>query len=124
MVTADRARLDPFAKALAADPVFELQWADSGKSAIAAAGAHPPVLAVIDETLGDMSGLDLVRRLLSVNALINTAVLSGLDPETFHETSEGLGVLAHLPLIPGPEQAGDLVARLKRITAMVAGPPA
>jgi len=118
IVTGDRARLGALADAVKAEPTVELRWAANGAEAMAAARNHPPLAAVIDEALADMGGLDLVRRLLPINALINTAVLSDQDPDSFHETSEGLGILAQLPSTPTPENAADLFDRLRRIKAL------
>lgn len=115
LVSPDRDRLAPLAGALAADQGVELVWASSGQEALAAAAEAAPVLAVIDQETGDLTGLELVRRLLFLNPMINTALLSGLDQEAFAEASEGLGVLAGLPLNPGPEAAGELLTRLREI---------
>jgi len=113
LVSPDRDRLTPLAEALAADPEVEVAWASSGQEALAAAAAAAPVLAVIDQETGDLNGLELARRLLFLNPMINTALLSGLDEEAFAEAAEGLGVLAGLSLNPGPEAAGELLARLR-----------
>ena len=54
-----------------------------------------------------------------VNAMVNTAVVTAMDEEEFHEASEGLGVLSSLPQEPGADAAKGLLDRL----ASVAGPP-
>jgi hypothetical protein len=77
---------------------------------------HTPLGVIIDENLPDMSGLDLVRRLLPINAMINTVMISKLPPETFHEASEGLGILSQLPPMPTPSDASAILARLKRMS--------
>jgi len=118
IVTADRARLDAFAKALAADLACQVRWAGSGAEALASVKADAPLAAVIDEHLADTGGLDLVRRLLPINAMIHTALRSGLDPEAFHETSEGLGILAQLPLTPGAAEAQGLSGQLRAVQAL------
>ena len=41
-----------------------------------------------------------------VNAMVNTAVVSPLSDEEFHEVSEGLGILGRLPNEPGMSDAG------------------
>jgi hypothetical protein len=70
-----------------------------------------------------MPGLDLVRRLLPINALINTAVISDLPPETFHEASEGLGIMAQLPPNPTTSNAREFWDRLKRMPRFSASLP-
>jgi DNA-binding NarL/FixJ family response regulator len=78
-------------------------------------GRAAPQLAIIDAGLPDTSPLDLVRELLMVNALINTAVVSDLSDEQFHDASEGLGILGRLPVNPGPVEAADLLGKLKAV---------
>jgi hypothetical protein len=68
-----------------------------------------------------MSGLDLSRMLVNANAMINTALVSRLSPEDFHETSEGLGVLLQLPEIPAEKEAENIVSSLKQIFALPPG---
>ncbi len=82
---------------------------------------HPPLCVVVDDTLPDMNALELLRRLLTVNAMISTAVQSGLAAEEFHEASEGLGVLLQIPSAPGKEHAADLLASLERIGMLTPG---
>lgn len=90
--------------------------AESGAEVLELAKAKAPALAVIDQGLPDMEPLAVVKALLQVNALINAAVLTPMLPEEFHEAAEGLGVLASLPLNPGPADAGELAVALRRIT--------
>lgn len=116
IATAERSRLTKFADAMAVDPEIRVAWADSGTAALADATAHPPLAVIVDESLPDMEGLELVRRLLPINAMIFTAVVSGLPAKRFHEDSEGLGVLAQLPPRPTPSHAAELLGRLKRLT--------
>lgn len=47
-----------------------------------------------------------------INAMVNTAVVSPLSDEEFHEASEGLGILVRLPLEPGADEACELLRRL------------
>ncbi len=70
---------------------------------------------VVDSDLPDTDPLGLVQKLLMVNAMVNTAVISPLTEEEFHEASEGLGVLSRLPVEPGPSDAADLLHKLRRI---------
>ncbi len=115
LASADRSRLKDFADAMAANPEILIAWADSGAAALADVKTHPPLAVVVDESLPDMDGLELVRRLLPINAMAYTAVISELPAERFHEISEGLGVLAQLPPRPTPTHATELFDRLKRL---------
>ena len=120
VVTSDPKRLAEFANALKASLEIHVAWADSGAAALSDVMKHPPLGVIVDETLPDMPGLELVRRLLPINAMINTAVISSLPDAAFHETGEGLGILAQLSPIPTESQARELLAQLKRLHAATA----
>ncbi len=122
IVTLHRSSFLSLAECLEEDQDVQVSWADSGQAAISDVMKHPPLGVVIDENLLDMPGLDLVRRLLQINALINTVVISDLPPEAFHEASEGLGILAQLPPQPTPEDVRTILARLKRMALMTMAP--
>jgi hypothetical protein len=64
-----------------------------------------------------MPGLDLVRRILPINVMLSTVILSAMDAEAFHEAAEGLGIAAQLPLRPEAEEGRRLVHRLKKLSA-------
>ena len=104
-----------FADALSSDSGVRLEHAASGAAALEAVGRAAPQLAIIDAGLPDISPLDLVRKLLMVNALVNTAVVSDLNEAQFHEASEGLGILGRLPVNPGRDEAADLLGKLKAV---------
>lgn len=122
IVTTHRKPLSAFVESLQESQDVQLAWADSGQSAIADVMKHPPLGVIIDENLPDMPGLDLVRRLLPINALINSVVISDSPPEAFHEASEGLGILAQLPPQPTPEDARTILARFKRMALTAIAP--
>lgn len=106
-------RLSDFAHALQEDRDVELLAATKVEDAINMAEYHAPALIVVDEQVGDRSGLDLVRRLIEVNAFVNAAVFSSLTEEEFHRRSEGLGILARLPIQPGNKDALKLLDLLR-----------
>ncbi|MFH1139056.1 MAG: response regulator [Pseudomonadota bacterium] len=120
LAAVDRENLSPFAQGLAANTDVELTWVDSGASALRRAAEEPPHLVVVGEELGDMSGLDLVNSLLRLNAFINTAVISALSAEDFHEAGEGLGIMVQLSPRPGPAHANEVLTRLSKITSFSA----
>jgi DNA-binding response OmpR family regulator len=123
IVTPDRASLSAFATSLAESQDVQVAWAESGQAAIADVMKHTPLGVIINDNLLDMTGLDLVRRLLPISALINTVVVSDLPHEDFHEASEGLGILAQLPPKPKPADASSILERLKRIAAATTAQP-
>jgi DNA-binding response OmpR family regulator len=94
---------------------LETAVAPTGQAALDLARTTPPTLCVVDEQLPDTDPFALVAKLMSQNALIPTAVVSGLSAEEFHEAGEGLGILTALAQNPGPEAAASLAATLKAV---------
>ncbi|MCX5891410.1 MAG: response regulator [Deltaproteobacteria bacterium] len=114
LATARPEALSSFAAALSSDPEVHLQQVASGTEALEAGRTLAPHLMVIDY-LPDTESLSLVRKLLTVNAMVNTAVVSPLADEEFHEASEGLGILGRLPSEPGISEAADLLQKLRQV---------
>lgn len=90
--------------------------AANGAKALDLARSDSPDLVVLAESLDDMSYSDAVKKLLEINAFINTAVVTAMDEEEFHEQSEGLGILSSIRPDPSPEEVQGLLAKLKMIT--------
>jgi DNA-binding NarL/FixJ family response regulator len=118
IVSPHRRRLAEFAQSLAELPDIQVAWAEDGRAAIADVMKHPPLAVIIDDNLPDMPGLDLVRRLLPINAMINSVVISDLSPEDFHEAGEGLGIMAQLPPNPAKSDALEILSRLSRLSSL------
>jgi hypothetical protein len=93
-----------------------ISWYHSADAALKAVADASPDLMVIDEDFGGIDAVAFLQRLMSVNAMINTAVASGLSRKDFHETYEGLGVLMQLPPVPDRVSSEDLIGRLEAIT--------
>ena len=72
-------------------------------------------LVVADELLENMTGLELIKKLVMGNPMLNCAVVSSLSPEDFHEKSEGLGILMQLPIKPKEKDAEALLKHLNTI---------
>ena len=107
--------LGAFRAALASDPEVLLKEVASGAAALEAARLATPDLVIIDAALPDYAPFPLIQKLLLVNAMVNTAVVSPLADAEFHEASEGLGILGRLPLAPGSGEAADLLQKLRQI---------
>jgi DNA-binding response OmpR family regulator len=118
LTTARPEAMQAFTKALSSVKEVHLTQVHSGTEALAAVRASCPHLVVVDSDLPDTDPLGLVQKLLMVNAMVNTAVISPLSEEEFHEASEGLGVLGRLPLEPGSGDAGDLLGKLRQVLGM------
>ena len=121
LVSPNKASLSGLASALAEHGDVDLSWAESGEKALDIASDTAIDLVVTDERLGDMTGLEFAGRLLSVNPIINCASVSHLSPENFHEVSEGLGLMAQLPIQPSKEDAEELLQRLRNFKSLMGG---
>lgn len=91
--------LHSFAKGLQDQAVSVTMAPDVG-SLLASIRQTPASLVVVDQKLPDTDPIRLVMDILTVDATIQTAVITSLSEEDFHEASEGLGVLMGLPIQP------------------------
>ena len=121
LVTPYRKSLLELASAMEKYDDVELTWTDSGQKALDKLSETSVDLVVIDKDLGDMTGLEFAEKLLRVNPMINSAVLSSLPSHEFHEASEGLGVFAQLPLQPAKKDAEKLLKGLRNLKDLTAG---
>jgi DNA-binding NarL/FixJ family response regulator len=110
--------MSSFSQALSSNPEVHLACLASGAEVLDAVRTSPPHLVVVDSALQDAKPLDLVSRLLQVNAMVNTAVLSPLSEDAFHEATEGLGILGRIPESPGSGDAVELLRKLKQVLGM------
>ncbi len=117
LASASPSRLAPFLKPLGDAAGEPIQLADSAEAAIDMAEALKPVLMIIDQYI-DRPVFALVKEILSMNALINTAVISSQPSDAFHDTAEGLGILMQLPDPPSAADAQKLWERLSEIAAV------
>ena len=72
----------------------------------------PPVLAVLDLDLEGKALRQAVIDVMMINASVHTAVVSDMDPDDFHEATEGLGILMPLPSSPKAADAERLLEAL------------
>ena len=121
LVTSEKAPFSKFSEILKEKDDVELTWKSLGQTALEAISKNPVDLAVINETISDMTGIEFMKKLLPINPMINCALVSSLAPEEFHEASEGFGVLMQLSVKPGASEAKDLLKRLKHLKNHAAG---
>lgn len=81
-----------------------------------------PDLVIVDDQLDTMSGVEFINILVQVNPFINTALVSGLLPEHFHEETEGLGVLMQFPVEPQKKDAEELLQKMEKIVNLMVSP--
>ena len=121
LVSPKRESLSDLASGLVEHADVSVLWAESGKKALEIISDTIVHMVIADEKLGDMTGLQLAEKLLKINPMINCAIISPLSAEAFHEASEGLGIMAHLPVEPGKKQAEGLLNKLKKLEGLEAG---
>ena len=121
LVTSEKEPFSEFAGVLKQKDDVELFWTSTGQEALEAISGNPVDLVVVNENIGDMTGIEFMKKLLPINPMINSAAVSPLSSEEFHEASEGLGVLMQLPVGPGKLEAEDLLKRLKKLKDLTSG---
>ena len=92
-----------------------IAWTESGRNGMSMIAENDFDLVIADENLGDMTGIDFIRKVVSKKPMVNSAAISSLPPEDFHQASEGLGILMQLPVRPNEEDAARLLEHLKKI---------
>ena len=112
LVTSEREPFSEFARVLKQRDDVELSWVATGQEVLESISDNPVDLVIVNENIGDMTGIEFMKKLLPINPMINYAAVSPLAPEEFHEASEGLGVLVQLPVAPGKLDAENLLKRL------------
>ena len=115
LITERRQQLLDFVEAIQKETDIDLLVATTVQDAIHIVDYHAPALIIVDEQVGKFSGVDLVRRIIEINAFVNTAVLTSLAEEEFHHRSEGLGILSALPAQPGEKDASKLLKLLQQL---------
>ncbi|BDQ37998.1 hypothetical protein SYK_23580 [Pseudodesulfovibrio nedwellii] len=107
--------LGEFIDSLADSSGQNIDVVPSGAAALEAVKDGAVKLVVIDEGLSDFDSLTLALEVIKVNAMVNTATVTSLSDEDFHDKSEGLGVLKGLPLDPGKKDGVELAEILGRM---------
>lgn len=99
----------------------EMFCAESGETALKMVKDNAIDLVITDEEIGHMSGLAFVKKLISISPMTNCVAISSLPEKDFHEASEGLGLMDHLPVNPGKSDAEKLLKNLRCIKGLEAG---
>ena len=115
----DFSRFAALVARLRREPDIELVPAATGAAGLLALKTKRIDLVIVDEQLDEMGGIALVKQVVKVNPLINTALVSALAADEFHEATEGLGVLMQLPMHPRETDAEALLAVLEKIGALM-----
>lgn len=115
MVTNRGEMVRSFIEGLSSDPEVCLDLAASRAEALKIVGTESPHLVIVDSGSWETDSLDLVREMITVNAMVNTAVVSSLSDEEFHDKSEGLGILCRLSPQPGENDSKALLQKLRGV---------
>jgi CheY-like chemotaxis protein len=110
-----------FVWALEENDVNEVLVAESGETALKMIKDNAIDLVITDEELGDMSGLEFVRKLILSSPMTNCTAISSLPEKEFHDASEGLGLMNHLPVNPERSDAEDVLRNIRRIKGLESG---
>ncbi len=121
LVSKNRDSFSDFIVALKENGSNEVIYSVSGEEALKILKQNYFDLVITDEDVGDMSGLEFAKKLIYVSPMTNCVAVSGLPEEVFHEASEGLGLMTHLPLNPGRDQAENLLKTLRQIKGLESG---
>ena len=114
MLVADQAhQFEDLTASLNAVPSVATMEVHTAEEALEMAAAHSPDLVIVDEYVGKVSALALIRRLMKVDAFMQTAAVSRQPHDAFHETSEGLGIMIQIPPRPGKFEAELILKTLK-----------
>ena len=114
LVSTDKLSLTDLKEGLEENNV-RTSWAKSCDSVFAMIQHNEFDLIITDEKLSDSNGLDCIKKLVSLNPMLNCASISSLSARDFHEMSEGLGILMQLPEKPGKKDAVKLLDHLNTI---------
>ncbi len=115
LITAENDALSDFESGLRQDKEIKIIQVNSCQKAFDLISEKVFDLAVADENIAGTPGLKFIEKLVSVNPLLNCALISSLGAKDFHEASEGLGVLMQLPLRPDQKHAEILLQKLKAV---------
>ena len=96
----------------------EIYRANSGKEALDMIADKTINLVITDESLGDMTGFEFAKKLISINPMVHCAVVSSLSSEDYHETSEGLGLMMQLPVQLEKRHIEQLLFQVNKIIQM------
>lgn len=115
MISSDNHAFDDLAACMKMEIELDLSWAKSAKNALKIITDGHFDLVITDENLTDMTGIDLVKKIVSLKPMIHHAVVSRLSHDDFHAVSEGLGILVQLPPNPGLQHAQHLLKQTKKL---------
>jgi DNA-binding response OmpR family regulator len=116
LVTTREQELEDFSRALAAEPEGSLRILSGSDELLELVRADKPHLVILDEQLAN--ALDLVVSILKVDAMVNTTMITSMDEKTWHDKSEGLGMMHPVSDPPGAGDAQKLLTALRSMPGL------
>lgn len=93
----------------------ECVTAGSAETTLHMVAETTPDLMILDEAVDGMPGIHIAREVVMKNPMVNIALVSSLPEAAFHDRTEGLGILARLPLQPKAADARKLVEKVRQL---------
>lgn len=115
LVGSDSGSLGDFPRILEPYQNILVTSVDSGSKALDTIRSENINLVIADEQLTDTTGVEFIEALVTVNPLINCALVSSMSAKEFHQETEGLGILTQLPVQFGKKEMEDLITVLDKI---------
>jgi len=112
-------QLAPFFQRLAEITELHLMQAASGDEVLAAASAREADIVLIGTTLANAAPLEFAQTLAKRLPLVDSAIVSDLPADEFHEVTEGLGVFMQLPPVAVAGDAEVFYAKLQKIRQLL-----
>ncbi len=95
-----------------------ISHAELGQEALKLISDQVYELIIVDEKLGDYTGLEFIEMVVKLNPMVLCALISSLSAKEFHHSSEGLGVLSQLPTQPTFKEIDDILQKVSSVIGM------
>lgn len=106
--------LEDFAQGLE----MHVEWVESPEVLLEQAATASWLVVVVDGMMPGVLYKTFLMDVLRRNAMLNTVVITDQDEETFHEESEGLGILCPVPASPGRKDGAEVKGLLLRLSGL------
>ena len=108
--------LQPFVNSLMQLPsVAEVTFVSTPDAVLHHVQACPPALILVDSILLPDNSAEFITNIMQHNAFVHVAYMSEQPEATLHDSMEGLGLVAFLPLVPQLQEATKLVATVQEV---------
>ncbi len=120
LVSKTRANFEKLTRELNEYQENQISWVATSKEAMPIAINKEVDVIISDAELGDSDGLSFIKLIAQKCPLINSALVSSVTDDEFHEITEGLGVFMQLPDNPGNTDAEKIMQILQSINVLLA----